>query len=75
MKLLVAICGFNFYVVLPLSLLPLHNKIMEKYKIDYQDTVNQINMETAKFANKLNIKNKLGKLIEKNACFLFKDYK
>ena len=31
----------------------------EKYKIDHQDTGNRINTETAKFANKLNIKDKL----------------
>ena len=36
----------------------LHNEITELHKID-KDTVNQINKSTAKFANKLNIKDKL----------------
>ena len=35
------------------------------YEIDNKDTVNQINKDIAKFTNKLNIKDKLGKLNEK----------
>ena len=45
------------------------------YKIDNKDTVNQIKKYTAKFTNKLNIKDKLEKFNEKNAYILFKDHK
>ena len=54
----------------------LHNEITEMYKIDKKDTVNKINKDTARFANKLNIKDKRGKLNEKkNAYIFFKDHK
>ena len=62
----------NIYKISPLEYKILHNKIMEMYKIDNEDTINQINEDTTKFANKLNIKDKLEKKDEKNAYILFK---
>ena len=53
----------------------LKNKITEKYKLDHDDIDYQINKDTFEFANKLNIKSKLGKINRKNAYIPFKDYK
>ena len=36
-----------------------HNKITETYKIDNYDTINQINKDITRIANKLNIKKNL----------------
>ena len=53
----------------------LHNKITETNKIDNDNTINHINNDTARLANKLKIKDNLGKLNSKNAYILFKDHK
>ena len=45
----------------------LKNKITKKYKLDHDDIDYQINKDTSEFTNKLNIKNKLGKMNRKNA--------
>ena len=36
----------------------LRNKITDNYKIDYKDTISQINNDTGKFANKLYIEDR-----------------
>ena len=53
----------------------LNDKITESYKLDHSDTVTQINWDTAKFAQKVNMIDRLGKLEEKSAYILFKDHK
>ena len=53
----------------------LHNKIPDNYKVDYNDTLTQININTAKFTSKLHIKEILGKLKEECAYILSKDRK
>ena len=52
----------------------LHKKITETYKIDNNDTINHIINDT-RLADKLKIKDKLGKRNSKNAYSLFKDHK
>ena len=51
------------------------NKIPDIYKIDYNDTISQINNDTLKFANKLRTEDRLGKFNMKDAYNLFQDYK
>ena len=53
----------------------LNDKITESYKLDHSDTITQINRDTAKFAQKVNMIDRLGKLEEKSAYVLFKDHK
>ena len=53
----------------------LYNKIIKTYKINNNDTINDINNDTGRLTNKLKIKDKLGKLNSKNAYILFKDHK
>ena len=53
----------------------LNAKITESYKLDHCDTITQINRDTAKFAQKVNMIDRLGKLEEKSAYILFKDHK
>ena len=52
-----------------------NNNITESYKIDHSDTPGLINKNTAKFARKLQIVNRLGIIEEKCAYILFKDHK
>ena len=66
----------NLYKIDPLLYKKiLHDKITEKYKSDQDNIIDQINKDTYNFTNKLNIKNKLGKLNRKNAYIIFKDHK
>ena len=53
----------------------LNNKITENYKIDYDNTIDQINKDTCNFASKLHINDRLGKFQKKEAYILFKDHK
>ena len=53
----------------------LNDKITESYKLDHSDTITQINRDTVKFAQKVNMIDRLGKLEEKSAYILFKDHK
>ena len=53
----------------------LKNKITDKYKIDYNNTIDQINKDTCRFASKLHTDDRLGKFKKKDACILFKDHK
>ena len=53
----------------------LNDKIMESYRIDPNSSLTLINRVTTKFAGKLQVVDKLGKLKEKCAYILFKDYK
>ena len=53
----------------------LNDKITESYNLDHSDTITQINRDTAKFAQKVNMKDRVGKLEEKSANILFKDHK
>ena len=53
----------------------LNDKITESYKLDHSHTITQINRDTAKFAQKVNMIYRLGKLEEKSAYILFKDHK
>ena len=53
----------------------LNNKITESSKIDHSDTITQINGDTAKFASKMQIIDRSGKIEEKCAYILFKDHK
>ena len=45
----------------------LRNKITDNYKTDYNDTIDQINNDTCKFASKLHIEDKLGKFKKEDA--------
>ena len=40
----------------------IYMKITDTYKIDYNKTITQINKDALKFANKLHIEDRLGKL-------------
>ena len=53
----------------------LKNKIMDNYKIDYNNTIDQINKDPCSFASKLHINDRLGKFKRKEAYILFKDHK
>ena len=44
----------------------LKNKITDNYKRDYNNTIDQINNDTYRFANKLHTEDRLGKF--KNRC-------
>ena len=48
---------------------------MEKYKLNKNNIVYQINKDTYNFTNELNIKNKLSKLNRKNKYIILKDPK
>ena len=50
----------------------LHDKITEKYKLDQNNIVNQINKDTYNFTNKLNIENKLSKRNRKKGIYYSK---
>ena len=50
------------------------NKITDTNKIDYKDTISQINEDSLKFANKLHIEDRFGKFNLKDAFILFKDH-
>ena len=52
----------------------LKSKITNNYKIDYNNTIEQINKDTAKFASRLQIEDRLGKFKKKEAYILFKDH-
>ena len=43
----------------------LKNKITDNYKIDYKNTIDQINKDTCSFASKLHIDDRLGNLKRK----------
>ena len=53
----------------------LRKKITDNYKIDYNDTIDQINDDTCKFASELHIEDRLGRFKKKDAYILFKDHK
>ena len=53
----------------------LDNKITDNYKIDKDNTRDQINKDTCNFASKLHINDRLGKFQKKDAYILFKDHK
>ena len=53
----------------------LNNKITDNYKIDDDNTIDQINKDTCNFASKLNINDRLWKFKKKEASILFKDDK
>ena len=53
----------------------LKNKITGDYKIDYNNTIDQINKDTCSFASKLLTDDRLGKFKKKDAYILFKDHK
>ena len=52
----------------------LKNKITDNYKIDYNNTIDQINNDTCRFASKLYIEDRLGEFKKKDAYILFKDH-
>ena len=45
------------------------NKITDIYKLDRYKTLSKINNDTVKFARKLNIEDRIGKMIEKMLTF------
>ena len=47
----------------------------ESYKLDHSDTTTQINRDTAKFAQKVNMIDRVGKLEKRSAYILSKDHK
>ena len=47
----------------------LKNKITDNYKIDYKNTIDQINNDTCSFASKLHIDDRLGNLKRKMLTF------
>ena len=53
----------------------LNKKIMDNYKIDKDNTIDQINKDTGNFASKLHINDRLGKFQKRDAYILFKDHK
>ena len=53
----------------------LNNKITDNYKIDKDNTIDQINKDTCNFASKQHINDRLGKFQKKDAYILFKDHK
>ena len=53
----------------------LNNKITDDYKIDKDNTIDQINKDTCNYASKLHINDRLGKFQKKDAYILFKDHK
>ena len=53
----------------------LKNKITDNYKIDFNNTINQINKDTCSFDSKLHIEDKLRKFKKKDAYILIKDHK
>ena len=53
----------------------LNKKITDNYKIDKDNTIDQINKDTCNFASKLHINDRLGKFQKKDAYILFKDHK
>ena len=53
----------------------LKSKITNNYKIDYNNTIEQINKDTSNFASRLQIEDRLGKFKKKDAYILFKDHK
>ena len=53
----------------------LNNKITDDYKIDKDNTIDQINKDTCNFSRKLHINDRLGKFQKKDAYILFKDHK
>ena len=53
----------------------LKSKITNNYKIDYNNTIEQIDKDTSKFASRLQIEDRLGKFKKKEAYILFKDHK
>ena len=53
----------------------LKSKITNNYKIDYNNTMEQIDKNTSKFASRLQIEDRLGKFKKKEAYILFKDHK
>ena len=61
----------NIYQVCPYEQI-LNNKITESYKIDHSGTPILINRDTAKFANKLQIVNRFGKIEENVLTFYLK---
>ena len=65
----------SIYKISPSEYDRILNKITDNHKLDHNKTTAQINSDTAKFANKLRIKDSLGKLKEKCAYILFKDHK
>ena len=50
----------------------LHDKITEKCKLDHDNVVDQIYKDTYNFTEKLNTKNKLGKLNRKYAYIILR---
>ena len=48
---------------------------MDNYKIDKDNTIDQINKDIGNFASKLHINDRLGKFQKKDAYILFKDHK
>ena len=53
----------------------LNKKITDNYKIDKDNTIDQINKDTGNFASKLHINDRLGKFQKRDAYILFKDHK
>ena len=53
----------------------LKSNITNNYKIDYNNTIEQINKDTSNFASRLQIEDRLGKFKKKDAYILFKDHK
>ena len=53
----------------------LNDRITESYKLDHSDTTTQINRDTAKFAEKVNMIDRVEKLEERSAYILSKDHK
>ena len=51
------------------------NKITDSYKLDRYNSLSKIDNDTAEFACKLNVADKMEKWLKKWAYILFKDYK
>ena len=61
----------NIYQISACEYEQILNKITESYEIGHSDTITQINRDTAKFARKMEIGDRLGKIEEKSAYILF----
>ena len=64
----------NCLIIIIIIIIIIINKITDTYKIDHNNTISQIKDDILKFANKLHIKDRLGKFKMKDAYILFKDH-
>ena len=70
-----AVYMYVYKVNPPLYKKILHDKITKKYKLYQYDIIDEINIDTYNFTNKLNIKNKFHRLNRKDTYIISKDNK